>query len=190
MTKRSLSIVSLLIQTVSIILIFSLDSFYNGWGSGFKYFEYFSDLDDDLIPIGVCFVFLVFLNIVFSIVGIFKQNAALDSKKFLILPVLEIAIYVISYICAYNVSCRPYYNVLVNNRAGFSYIFYVEIIIMLFNLLVEALKRFTNIPYCKFSEHKKTASSADELKKFKELFDSGAITQEEFDAKKKQLLGL
>lgn len=33
-------------------------------------------------------------------------------------------------------------------------------------------------------------SSADELKKFKELLDSGAITQEEYDAKKKQLLGL
>ena len=35
-----------------------------------------------------------------------------------------------------------------------------------------------------------TASDADELKKFKELLDSGIITQEEFDAKKKQLLGL
>ena len=33
-------------------------------------------------------------------------------------------------------------------------------------------------------------SSADELKKFKELLDGGIITQEEFDAKKKQLLGL
>ena len=33
-------------------------------------------------------------------------------------------------------------------------------------------------------------SSADKLKKFKELLDIGAITQEEFDAKKKQLLGL
>ncbi len=30
----------------------------------------------------------------------------------------------------------------------------------------------------------------DQLKKFKELLDSGIITQEEFDAKKKQLLGL
>lgn len=35
-----------------------------------------------------------------------------------------------------------------------------------------------------------TVSNADELKKFKELLDMGAITQEEFDAKKKQLLGL
>ena len=33
-------------------------------------------------------------------------------------------------------------------------------------------------------------SAADELKKFKELLDAGVITQEEFDAKKKQLLGL
>ena len=33
-------------------------------------------------------------------------------------------------------------------------------------------------------------SAADELKKFKELLDMGIVTQEEFDAKKKQLLGL
>ena len=33
-------------------------------------------------------------------------------------------------------------------------------------------------------------SNADELKKYKELLDKGIITQAEFDAKKKQLLGL
>lgn len=33
-------------------------------------------------------------------------------------------------------------------------------------------------------------SAMDEIKKLKELLDMGAITQEEFDAKKKQLLGL
>lgn len=33
-------------------------------------------------------------------------------------------------------------------------------------------------------------SNADELQKFKNLLDNGTITQEEFDAKKKQLLGL
>lgn len=33
-------------------------------------------------------------------------------------------------------------------------------------------------------------SPADELKKFKELLEAGTITQEEFDAKKKQLLGI
>ena len=34
------------------------------------------------------------------------------------------------------------------------------------------------------------ASPAEELKKMKELLDMGIITQAEFDAKKKQLLGL
>ena len=33
-------------------------------------------------------------------------------------------------------------------------------------------------------------SPADELKKFKDLLDNGVISQEEFDQKKKQLLGL
>ena len=33
-------------------------------------------------------------------------------------------------------------------------------------------------------------SNADELKKYKELLDSGVISPEEFDAKKKQLLGI
>jgi len=33
-------------------------------------------------------------------------------------------------------------------------------------------------------------SAADEIKKFKELLDAGAISQEEFETKKKQLLGL
>ncbi|MBO5927967.1 MAG: SHOCT domain-containing protein [Clostridia bacterium] len=33
-------------------------------------------------------------------------------------------------------------------------------------------------------------SPAEELKKFKELLDSGIITQDEFNAKKKELLGL
>lgn len=33
-------------------------------------------------------------------------------------------------------------------------------------------------------------SPAEEVKKMKELLDTGIITQEEFDAKKKELLGL
>lgn len=35
-----------------------------------------------------------------------------------------------------------------------------------------------------------TLSTADELKKYKELLDAGIITQTEFDAKKKQLLNI
>lgn len=38
--------------------------------------------------------------------------------------------------------------------------------------------------------HAAAGSSADELLKFKQLLDAGVITQDEFDTKKKQLLGL
>ena len=37
---------------------------------------------------------------------------------------------------------------------------------------------------------KTSQGNTDELKKFKDLLDSGVITQEEFDTKKKQLLNL
>jgi hypothetical protein len=51
----------------------------------------------------------------------------------------------------------------------------------------------TFITYVVKNEEKQpspTLSPADEIKKYKELLDMDAITQDEFDAKKKQLLGL
>ena len=57
------------------------------------------------------------------------------------------------------------------------------------NILAErqSTKLKTSTPITNITQEQ---SSADELKKFKDLLDSGIITQEEFDAKKKQLLGL
>lgn len=42
----------------------------------------------------------------------------------------------------------------------------------------------------KNTEKPSSTSPADEIMKYKSLFDAGAITQDEFEAKKKQLLGL
>ncbi|WP_242831373.1 SHOCT domain-containing protein [Desulfitobacterium dehalogenans] len=39
-------------------------------------------------------------------------------------------------------------------------------------------------------EKNTSLSAADEIKKYKELLDIGAISQDEYEAKKKQLLGL
>lgn len=63
----------------------------------------------------------------------------------------------------------------------------------------EAVKNYINECISKLKSKKEETvqttviqndSMADELKKFKDLLDSGVITQEEFDAKKKQILGL
>lgn len=56
---------------------------------------------------------------------------------------------------------------------------------VLSNLLIERQNRVSTPIQQGVSQ-----SSADELKQFKELLDSGVITREEFDAKKKELLNL
>ena len=55
------------------------------------------------------------------------------------------------------------------------------------NLLVERQK---SKPKTETTTIVQNSDEADMLKKYKDLLDSGVITQEEFDAKKKQLLGL
>ena len=67
------------------------------------------------------------------------------------------------------------------------------------NTFAESVFKDINAAFTNYQEHAEeleaskaqpVVSPADELKKFKELLDMGAITQEEYDAKKKQLLGL
>lgn len=44
----------------------------------------------------------------------------------------------------------------------------------------------SSVPYCPPSQ----TSSADELRQYKELMDQGVITEEDFEKKKKQILGV
>ena len=69
---------------------------------------------------------------------------------------------------------------------------------MLLENLDDVYKTLNDLLLHRQSEAKKTpvseivmqSDSADQLKKYKDLLDSGVISQEEFDAKKTQLLGL
>lgn len=63
-----------------------------------------------------------------------------------------------------------------------------EIYEVINNLLIERQQKRNNATV--ITPVTNTTDEADQIKKFKELLDSGVITQEEFDAKKKQLLGL
>ena len=59
---------------------------------------------------------------------------------------------------------------------------------------ITALEIINDINQSSYADNTKTivqmSSAADEILKFKALFDQGIITQDEFDAKKKELLGL
>lgn len=56
----------------------------------------------------------------------------------------------------------------------------------------ELFYKMQNVIYdiLNLSKQKNSISPADEIKKYKELLDYGAITQDEFDKKKKELLNL
>ncbi|WP_143807185.1 SHOCT domain-containing protein, partial [Oenococcus oeni] len=58
-----------------------------------------------------------------------------------------------------------------------------------FNLLANKLESIISINNANVTDSKKV-SDADEISKFKALLDEGTITKGEFDAKKKQILGL
>lgn len=58
------------------------------------------------------------------------------------------------------------------------------------NLLISRQSKATEDAPSESVKDATDLSCVDELKKMKELLDSGIITQEDFDAKKKQLLGL
>ena len=62
-----------------------------------------------------------------------------------------------------------------------------EIYKVMNNLLIERQQEKVNATVAAVAPK---SDEADQLKKYKDLLDSGVITQEEFDAKKKQLLGL
>ena len=62
-----------------------------------------------------------------------------------------------------------------------------EIYKVMNNLLIERQQEKVNATVAATTPK---SDEADQLKKYKDLLDSGVITQEEFDAKKKQLLGL
>ena len=74
---------------------------------------------------------------------------------------------------------------LVKQKAANSVVHKVEVVNTVTTVNKEELKTNENA-----TPNDITISSADEIKKFKELYDQGIITEEEFNAKKNQLLGL
>lgn len=87
--------------------------------------------------------------------------------------VLLIALWVVSGFIAKGIGEKKGYGAALSFCAGF-FLFILGIIIMA--VLPDK------------SGKEKAVTSADALLKYKELLDAGAISQEEFDAKKKELL--
>lgn len=64
--------------------------------------------------------------------------------------------------------------------------FFIGVALIVVSILLP--KKTVEIPVVTEKESQKKSSRADDLLRYKELLDSGVLTQEEFDAKKKEIL--
>ena len=125
---------------------------------------------------------LFLLCVVMCIVSILSKKEHRDGRIHSIL-----AIILFLYVNYCIISCSGGYGETVSTKFPtgiFEFCLFAVIVVS----FVKRSTLITGLPEVKVAGN--TTSDADELKKYKDLLDSGAITQEEFDAKKKQLLGL
>ena len=91
------------------------------------------------------------------------------------------------------ITCTSADNVIENNFPGalFEIVLFLVVVVAFAkrsSLIADSVNKNETVQT--FVNSVQETTSADELKKYKDLLDSGVITQEEFDAKKKQLLNL
>ena len=191
-TKRNLSIVALVFQLLSAFMLFINGTFIwhctNMSRTISKSSYSFSWMIDMQLGKGLIVWLLlgmIIVNIIVSVITIFKENEFLNQKQMVVLPIIILVLYVILCFWGNSYSMTFEYNGEIRHAsAGLGILFYVELVFFSGNVIIEFAKQFLDMPYCKEN------STTEELKKYKELFDSGVITRDEFDVKKKQLLGL
>ena len=131
------------------------------------------------------FIVLIVLDALICIGSVFMKTEKKDGAVHIVLPILFFVIWFFFYNAAYQRG----YNITIY-PLGRS----IAIILIATIIFLSVLKRsnfvfsHNDAPVVISTSH--NMSNADELKKFKDLLDSGVISQEEFDAKKKQLLEL
>ncbi len=188
MKKRIFNVIELILQLAAIALLF-IDGAYICHNNTHT----FSYIQGVASPAMIAKTFLFFaINAILCIVSIFSKSKKRDNLWHVALPFVNIvALFLvgstIEHECLYN-------HVLSTMWVTISTTFYIILAILIAIVFVSFIKRSV-VP----KEEKQSqqiinniaeTTNADELKKYKDLLDSGAITQEEYDTKKKELLGL
>ena len=138
--------------------------------------------------------------VIFVINTVYHYNKAkglefCTKKAFVALPAAQLMLFLVYTIFICGKDWVPYGETWFIVSATVSILFFFELLIFLGVLGLDCFKYFVKKaeePAVK-AQKKAPASSLsvpDELERYKELFDKGVITQEEFDAKRKQLLNL
>ena len=211
MTKKKLTLVEIVLYLCALVLLFVEHMFkfvvswlYKGSDSWIDKYIYHYSLKTasqrfafESFDYTVQIVFV--LMICFLIVNLFLKKPMLEKKMLFPLTLVPLVSFIIfSFkILSYDVeNIRSNSEPLLDKTLFRVYaepLFYVELAVLLLAVIISAIKYFLPLPNTSIlsqSQQNIKKEPTDDLKKYKELLDSGVITQEEFDAKKKQLLGL
>ena len=149
---------------------------------------YFKDFFDTMGLFAAIIIILCLCNTVMCFFSAFSKKQTKDGIIHTLVPIITFALSIFVY-------GQGVLNITASTRQSICNYTPVKTIVLGLLFIVIILAFFKRSKFIVSNcENTQTDSSntshADELKKFKDLLDSGVITQEEFDQKKKQLLGL
>lgn len=155
MTKRNLSIVAFIVQIVSAFLLYVDGTFiwychnlYENISQDQHSFDWLIDTQFDKGFLVLLMLLLILLNIGVSIISFFKDVEFLNKKSIIILPAITILTYII--LCMYGNSYSTtfeYYGEIRYGSAGLGMMFYVELVLLVVNLIIECAKQYMKLPY-------------------------------------------
>lgn len=139
------------------------------------------------------FIWLFFIalaaNVILSVLGLLKPELKIARKTEIVINVLPVLFFTIVSIIA----ILPHELFL--ETIYISYVYEINVLFIIFALIILAnfILLFISFPESngrKIQVSKKAQDVTEGLTYYKDLFDKGIITQEEYEAKKKQLLNL
>ena len=201
MTKKKISLIQAIVQLVAIVALFIPISFirYFTKTDTYKLITYnyseslvsATDMSNNLIW-GILIIFASVVALTYFVLYFATNIQPIRKKCFIAIPCIALPLLLI---CVIVMESAVERGAKYSEVYGTDWGFYLICALYLAIVVLELYKHFSKINEDKKPSNSETPtiqnmSSADELKKLKDLLDDGIITQEEFDTKKKQLLGL
>ena len=147
----------------------------------------FADLFSTAPIFYLIFIALILCNIILCFVSIKKDSSGADSKLHIALPIINFLIFVfVRGFMLLSAIPNKYYGD-ITGAPVYSLLIVISFVIFILAFVKRA--KAETITQSTVSSKQSTSATA-ELEKYNELLEKGIITQDEFDAKKKQLLGL
>ena len=209
MSKKKVSLIQAIVQLIAIVALFipiSFTRYFSKIGYSIKTYQYqeslFSSVSDtENLVLGILLILASAASLAYFVLYFTTNKPQLRKKYCIAIPCVSLPLLAWSVIAIENYTSGisvsgSYYNKTASSTVyGTSWGFYLICALYLGIVVLELYKHFAKIEEESKPRVSKTtiiqnSSSADELKKYRDLLDQGIITQEEFDAKKKELLNL